>query len=105
MRGWNEAYLVSCLVEPMSDANSISLIERRRDSLREWLDDQAPYTEVDQRHLDANTPERAYWHHGYQAALSDIIELLFPAARTSGSADMPSSFRSDGSGGPGYPAG
>ncbi len=36
----------------------------------------APYTDVDQRHLDANTPERAYWHHGYQAALNDVMTML-----------------------------
>jgi hypothetical protein len=87
----------------MSDANSMSLLERRRDSLRAWLDEQAPYTAVDQKHLDANTPERAYWHHGYQAALNDIIELLCPGPRTSGSAGTSSPPRSGGWGGPGYP--
>jgi hypothetical protein len=86
----------------MSDANSMTLLERRRDSLRAWLDDQAPYTAVDQKHLDANTPERAYWHHGYQAALNDIIDLLCPGPRTSGSTGTPSSSRSGGSGGRGY---
>jgi hypothetical protein len=89
----------------MSDTISMSLLEQRRDSLRAWLDDQAPYTVLDQKHLDANTPERAYWHHGYQAALNDIIELLCPGPRTSGSAGTSSSSRSDGSGGPGCPAG
>jgi len=27
----------------------------------------AAHDDVDQKHLDAHTPERAYWHHGYQA--------------------------------------
>ena len=31
---------------------------------------------VDQRHLDVDTPERAYWHHGYQAALTDVLAML-----------------------------
>ena len=65
----------------------IVLLQRRRDGIRQWLDDEAPYTESDQRHLDANTPERAYWHHGYQAALSDVIEMLTPTDRKSDSAD------------------
>jgi hypothetical protein len=37
--------------------------------------DEAPYITADQRHLDANTPERAYWHYGYQAALRDVLAL------------------------------
>jgi hypothetical protein len=38
--------------------------------------DEAPYVTADQRHLDENTPERAYWHYGYQAALSDVLRLM-----------------------------
>jgi hypothetical protein len=29
-----------------------------------------------QRHLDAGTPERAYWHAGYASALKDILRTL-----------------------------
>jgi hypothetical protein len=71
----------------MSHALNIALLERRRDDIRGWLDDEAPYTACDQKHLDANTPERAYWHHGYQAALSDVIELFTRADAASGSED------------------
>jgi hypothetical protein len=53
-----------------------SALLRRRDDIRAWLDEEAPYTTSDQKHLDANSPERAYWHHGYQAALSDVIDML-----------------------------
>lgn len=60
----------------MSQKSEVAVLRQRRDNIREWLDDEAPYTEVDQRHLDAHTPERAYWHHGYQAALNDIIAML-----------------------------
>ena len=67
----------------------IALLERRRDDLREWLQDEAPHAALDQKHLDAATSERAYWHHGYQAALSDIIELLSPVQRKCGSVDIP----------------
>lgn len=55
---------------------ALLLLRQRRDNIREWLDEEAPYTEVDQRHLDAHTPERAYWHHGYQAALTDVMAML-----------------------------
>lgn len=72
----------------MSIKRKISLLEQRRDDIREWLDLEAPFAEVDQRHLDADTPERAYWHHGYHAALADIIALLDAQARKSGSADI-----------------
>jgi hypothetical protein len=69
----------------MQQQHNVALLQQRLDDIRQWLDDEAPYAECDQRHLDADTPERAYWHHGYQAALADVISLLTPAAQTSGS--------------------
>jgi hypothetical protein len=73
----------------MSESNPLSLLQRRRDSIRDWLDDEAPYTAVDQRHLDVDTPERAYWHHGYQAALTDVLNMLSNVDRIYGSGDIP----------------
>jgi hypothetical protein len=73
----------------MSHLDKIALIEQRRDGIRQWLEDEAPHAAFDQKHLDAATPERAYWHHGYQAALSDVIELLNLAGQRSDSADTP----------------
>lgn len=73
----------------MSASKQIALLELRRDNLLGWLDDEAPYTAADQKHLDQGTPERAYWHHGYQAALTDVIELLSRAEQKSGSAGIP----------------
>ncbi len=75
-------------MEGMLDREKIKLLLHRRDSIREWLDDEAPFAAADQRHLDADTPERAYWHHGYQAALTDILELLM-TARKCGSGGIP----------------
>jgi hypothetical protein len=72
----------------MSIRKKISLLQQRRDDIREWLDLEAPFAEVDQRHLDADTPERAYWHYGYQAALADAIALLAAQSRKSGNADI-----------------
>ena len=67
--------------------DKIALLERRRDDVREWLEDEAPHTAFDQKHLELASPERAYWHHGYQSALSDVIDMLTAADRTSGSVD------------------
>jgi hypothetical protein len=75
--------------QKMSFRESVALIRQRRDNIREWLDDEAPYTDVDQRHLDAHTPERAYWHHGYQAALNDIMTMMALEGGKTGSAGTP----------------
>ena len=69
--------------------DKIALLERRRDGIREWLEDEAPHAASDQKHLEIASPERAYWHHGYQAALNDIIDLLNPVTRKSGSVGIP----------------
>jgi len=73
----------------MSDSSPLSVLQQRRDAIRDWLDEEAPYTEADQRHLDSESCERAYWHHGYQAALNDVLELLSRAEQKSGSGGTP----------------
>ncbi len=57
------------------DPRIISAIQRRLKSIREWMAEDGPYAIADQRHLDSNTPERAYWHFGYETALQDILKL------------------------------
>jgi hypothetical protein len=57
------------------DSRIISAIQTRLKGIRGWMDEAAPYATADQRHLDSNTPERAYWHFGYQTALQDILTL------------------------------
>ena len=70
------------------DLVSAATIRRRLRNIREWIDAEAPYLPGDQRHLDANTPERAYWHYGYQAALADVLNLVDArVSRKSGNAD------------------
>jgi hypothetical protein len=73
----------------MSQKSKVAMLRQRRDNIREWLEDEAPYTEVDQRHLDAHTPERAYWHHGYQAAITDIMSMLALEDGKTGTAGIP----------------
>jgi hypothetical protein len=48
-------------------------LSTRRDAIRDFLLDNSPLTFHDQTHLDANTPERAYYHYGYMMALSDAL--------------------------------
>ena len=48
----------------------------RRDGIQEWLSCEAPYACVDQRHLDAHSPEQAYWHFGYEQALADVLKII-----------------------------
>jgi hypothetical protein len=58
---------------------TVKLLRRRlsiremADGLRDWLKENAPECCEEQRHLDAGTPERAYWHYGYLCALHDIL--------------------------------
>ncbi len=58
------------------EANIASVIRARLRGIREWMAEETPYVSVDQRHLDAHTPERAYWHYGYQTALADVLALI-----------------------------
>lgn len=55
---------------------AIDKFQERADGMKEWLVENAPYIAADQKHLDENTVERAYWHYGYRAALLDVIKLL-----------------------------
>lgn len=80
--------MVGCV--QMFEGDALSILRQRRDNIRGWLDEEAPYTAADQRHLDTDSCERAYWHHGYQAALSDVLKLVASAGQKSGSEDIPS---------------
>lgn len=55
---------------------AIVKLTERRDGIKRHLADEAAFTFADQKHLDANTPERAYWHHGYMSALADALILI-----------------------------
>lgn len=75
----------------MAAEDSLALLVQRRDQIREWIAGEAPYTDTEQRHLDSDTPEQAYWHHGYQSALDDMIELIRSWYGKCDNADTPSS--------------
>ncbi len=61
-----------------------SILAHRLSGLDAWLEEEAPYAQFDQLHLDRGTPERAYWHLGYRAALRDVLELLKDGTGNSG---------------------
>jgi hypothetical protein len=75
----------------------MEFLRRRREAQKTWIEDETPYIVADQRHLDANTPERAYWHFGYFTALTDVLALLERGpSRRPGSADTSSPNRLGG---------
>ena len=58
-------------------------LRTRAEGLKRWLEANASACHVEQRHLDQDTTERAYWHYGYLCALRDVLELVKdPASRT-----------------------
>ena len=60
----------------MRNCHRIDRIIERRTDIGEWLENDAPFASTEQSHLDAGTAAQAYWHHGYHAALDDILALL-----------------------------
>lgn len=68
----------------VSPAEVRERIETRRNGIVDWINENSPYISSDQKHLDDNTVERAYWHYGYQAALTDVLALSHqsPTAQT-----------------------
>lgn len=52
------------------------VLDSRRQDIAEWLSLNAPNCQEEQRHLDAESDERAYWHYGYMIAMRDVLALL-----------------------------
>lgn len=52
--------------------------EKRISDISDFLRDTAPYIDGEQKHLDAGTEARAYWHYGYLVALRDMIAARPP---------------------------
>ena len=65
------------------DHDIVSALEERRDGIRSWIEEAAAFTALEQGHLVESSAERAYWHHGYQAALDDVIRSLTATDRAS----------------------
>ncbi|MDX2308834.1 MAG: hypothetical protein NW216_11395 [Hyphomicrobium sp.] len=63
----------------MSMKRTWQRISDRIDGLSRELDGAVAETLAEQRHLDRDTVERAYWHAGYRSALIDALDLLASA--------------------------
>ncbi len=63
----------------------------RRDTIRDWIMSEASQISLEQAHLDPGCSEHAYWHHGYQAALDDVIHMLMSTNPTAHIADSSTS--------------
>jgi hypothetical protein len=53
------------------------LISSRIEGLTQWLAENCPNCDTEQRHLDEGAAERAYWHYGYLCALRDVVKLIY----------------------------
>jgi len=60
----------------MIDEQKYERILQRIAQLGTWLEEEAPYALSDQRHLEPDSPEQAYWHLGYYRGLSDMLSFL-----------------------------
>jgi hypothetical protein len=76
----------------MTQNTLIPTLETRLEAVSAWLYEHAPYAEADQKHLDAGSPEQAYWHLGYMAALHDAIGLMASDRATPGNRDTSNSY-------------
>lgn len=50
----------------------------------------------EQRHLDRDTTESAYWHAGYYQALADVLNLMAPTRVISDTSDKSNLLRAAG---------
>lgn len=70
----------------MINSSVMRLLAKRQGEIREWLENESPYTMFDQKHLESGTPEQAYWHFGYVSAISDVMQLLSETSASEGGA-------------------
>lgn len=57
-------------------------IRKRIEELANWLQREDATRLVDQKHLDAGTMERLYWHLGYYEALNDVEQRRLSTAHS-----------------------
>lgn len=67
----------------------LSDISARMAGIGLWLEQEAGAHLSEQRHLDRQTSESAYWHSGYHQALADVLRLLTAPGERSDSAGIP----------------
>ncbi|HMN38742.1 MAG TPA: hypothetical protein PKD49_13675 [Hyphomicrobium sp.] len=81
----------------MPTRRAVHSIATRIDLITRHIDDAAVAHLKEQRHLDAQSVESAYWHAGYRSALIDALNVLENAnpdgCRWDKEAGCPSAFR------------
>jgi hypothetical protein len=60
----------------MFESSKVDELRGRAAKINEWLDAGTGSKLRTQLHLDRSTAECAYWHLGYQQALSDIVRIM-----------------------------
>lgn len=71
------------------DSHKLKRIISQRNAIQNWLETNGSFTVSEQKQLNAESPERLYWHYGYQAALTDLINLMVFDRHEDGNADIP----------------
>jgi hypothetical protein len=62
------------------ESSRIQAIFDKAETLKQWLNENAPDCELSQKHLDPGTVEQVYWHYGYLCALKDVLTLVDAAS-------------------------
>jgi hypothetical protein len=57
------------------DTGVIEKMTARLQDLEKFAEENRQFLDT-HRHLDEDTPERAYWHAGYASALRDLLNIL-----------------------------
>ena len=73
------------------ECKEIARINGRIEDLARWMKLNAPECSIEQKHLNEDSQERAYWHFGYLAALKDVMRLLAEVDGTTRKYDRPDS--------------
>lgn len=71
----------------MSSDEFDGLLRGRLAEISRWLVEQPAEQLEEQRHLDAGSVERLYWHRGYYQALNDVERARAAAAEQSSNRD------------------
>jgi len=73
----------------------LSPLEQRSEGIRDWLTKNGRGCFEEQKHTRADTQEKIYWHYGYLAALTDVLNFLSRELRGQTVADTNQNWASD----------
>jgi hypothetical protein len=76
--------------------SELQILRARMSGIGARLDDVWAAKLHEQRHLDRNTTECAYWHSGYHQALADVLSLISNTGSNADTSDRSSPLRTVG---------